>query len=108
MPFTSVRGRCKNCRKLYWKTRENQTFCKVKCRRDFNNYGKTPGEQLQRRLNSFMRTEEFRELMREAVAKEVRAVMPENSASASSSGSKSPISEPNRSDHTSTPSAARS
>jgi hypothetical protein len=75
MPFTPVRARCRNCRKLYTKTRENQTFCKKQCRDNFHNYGKTPLEQVTRRLKAWMRTPEFRELMRNAVSKEVRGML---------------------------------
>lgn len=74
MPFTPVRSRCRNCRKFYTKTKQNQIFCKAKCRENFHNYGKTPLEQVTRRLKAWMRTPEFRELMRDAVRKEVRAL----------------------------------
>ena len=60
---------------MYDKTRENQTFCKPKCRYDFNNYGRTPQAQVENRLRGFMKTPAFRELMRETVAKEVRVLL---------------------------------
>ena len=70
MAFQPVKARCRNCKKFYTKTRENQTFCKKKCRDNFHNYGKTPLEQVTRRFKAWMRTPDFKELMRDAVSKE--------------------------------------
>jgi hypothetical protein len=90
MPFTPERARCKNCRKSYMRKKENQLFCKSKCRENFHNYGKTPLEQVTRRLKAWMRTPEFRELMRDAVAKEVRGLIEGQSVRFASSGAGGP------------------
>jgi len=74
MAFQPVKARCRNCKKFYTKTRENQTFCKKKCRDNFHNYGKTPLEQVTRRFKAWMRTPDFKEMMRDAVKKELRAM----------------------------------
>jgi len=53
---------------------EHQVFCTVKCKSNFHNYGKTPLDQVTRRFKAWMRTPEFKELMRDAVRKEMRAM----------------------------------
>ena len=72
MPFTPVPARCKNCKKRFIKTQEHKVFCTPKCKSNFHNYGKTPLEQVTKRFNAWMRTPEFKELMRDAVRKAVR------------------------------------
>jgi ribosomal protein L37AE/L43A len=75
MPFTPIPARCKNCRKRFTKTQATKLFCSTKCRANFHNYGKTPLEQVTKRLKVWMKTPEFRELMREAVRKEVDQIL---------------------------------
>jgi hypothetical protein len=69
MPFQPERKRCKNCRKFFMTTRVGQLYHSEKCRRDFNNYGKTPVEQLVRRLNSFMRTPAWKAMIQVEIQK---------------------------------------
>lgn len=64
-------GRCKNCKRRFTKSRDDKLYCSGRCKNQYNNYGRTPQSQMEARLKSFMRTEAFRELMREALRKEV-------------------------------------
>lgn len=75
MPFTPIPARCRNCKKRFTKTQATKVFCSTKCRANFHNYGKTPLEQITKRLQVWMKTPEFRELMREAVRKEVQELL---------------------------------
>ena len=77
MPFTPEKARCRNCKKPFMRRKPTQVFCKAKCRDQYHNYGSTPQAQMEGRLKSFMRTEDFRALMREAVRKEVDQALAE-------------------------------
>lgn len=74
-PLLSDRARCRNCKKFFMRRKYNQVFCKQTCRNNFHNYGKTPQQQVETRLKAFMRTEDFRELMRDTVRKEIEKVL---------------------------------
>lgn len=76
MPFTPIRGRCLNCKKFFMKRKENQRFHDEKCRMDYHNNGKTPQEQMVNRLKRYLKSPAGKELIREAVAKELRARAP--------------------------------
>jgi hypothetical protein len=65
-------GRCKNCKKRFPKTRDDRLYCSDRCKNQYNNYGRTPEAQMVARFKSFMRTQDFKTLMREAVRKTVR------------------------------------
>ena len=77
MPFTPVKGRCRNCKKFFMRTKPTKVFCTPKCRDQYHNYGSTPQAQMEMRLRSFMRTEDFRALMRDTVRKTVGEVLAE-------------------------------
>jgi hypothetical protein len=77
MPIPAGWKRCKNCRTAFEVRKPGQVFCKPKCRTEFHNYGATPLVQLKRRLNAYMRSEEFKLAMRSVVRRELKAIMEE-------------------------------
>jgi hypothetical protein len=72
MPFPPVRRRCKNCRKFFVASKENQVFHSVQCRRDFHNNGQTPEQQMLSRLQRFIKKPAFKTMLREVIQRELR------------------------------------
>ena len=77
MSFIPLTLRCKNCKTKFTQRRTGQIYCKPKCRNEFHNYGATPIEQLKRRLAAYMRTPEFKTLLRQAIAQEMKTIQRE-------------------------------
>lgn len=53
------RKRCKNCPKLFWKTRPNKLFCSEQCSREFREHGSAFGplkEKLEKLVRSWMKS----------------------------------------------------
>ena len=90
MPFTPETGRCRNCTKKFPRTQAHQKFCSDKCRSNFHRYGKTPLDQLVQRLRGYMKSAEFREMMREEVRKAVAELNPAATRNPAALGTSAP------------------
>jgi hypothetical protein len=64
-------GRCRNCQIKFPRNRKNQKFCKSKCTTAWHNNGKNASAVMKARVREFCRSEEFKKIVRNQVAREI-------------------------------------